>query len=71
MNTGSTVQSFRETNPALFNHLVEHPSLRVVECFLHLKSLEFHTLWKVSTLLNKAGFTEEEISESMRIYMKF
>jgi hypothetical protein len=71
MNTGSTIQSLRETKPNLFNHLVEHPSIRVVECYLHLASLEFHTLWHVAEKLKNAGFTEEEISESMKIYMKF
>lgn len=67
----TTPLSFKESHPELFNHLVEHPSIQVVECFLHLKSLEFHTLWNISAQLSKAGFTEEEISDAMKIYMKF
>lgn len=63
--------SFKESNPALFNHLVEHPSIRVVECFIQLKSLEFHTLWHIAAMLAKCGFTAEEIADAMKIYMKF
>ena len=63
--------SLATDNPDLFNHLTEHPNLRVVECYLRLRDLEFHTLWNVSTRLHASGYSEEEIAEAMKIYMKF
>lgn len=70
MNTGTSVQSFKETNPALFERLVDHPELRVVECYFQLESLQFHTLHYIAEMLQKSGFTADHISQAMKIYME-
>jgi hypothetical protein len=69
MNLGNNIQTLQSTNPALFNRLVEHPEIKVVECFFHLESLQFHTLYYVVEKLLAAGFTKEHISEAVKIYL--
>jgi hypothetical protein len=70
MNAGSNVQNLSETNPALFERLVNHPELRVVEAYFQLESLQFHTLYHIAEVLGKAGFTADQISQAMKIYME-
>lgn len=70
MNTGSSLQTLAESNSALFSRLVEHPDLKVVECYFHLESLQFHTLHYIAELLGKSGFTADHISQAMKIYME-
>lgn len=70
MNTGLSTQALAETNPVLFERLVNHPDLKVVECYFQIESLQFHTLYYISELLLKAGFTADHISQAMKIYME-
>ena len=44
--------------------------LRVVECYFLLRENELHTLYRVSEILSKAGFTAEEIGAACKIYME-
>lgn len=44
--------------------------LRVVQCYFLLRENEFHTLYRVSEILSKAGFTAEEIGAACKIYME-
>jgi uncharacterized protein Smg (DUF494 family) len=69
MNAGSNLQSLESTNPTLFNVLVDHPEIRVVECYFHLETNQFSTMWKVVEKLLGLGFTRQEISEAFKIYM--
>jgi hypothetical protein len=69
MNSGENLQSLQSTNPALFNRLVDHPEIKVVECFFQLESLQFHTLHYIAERLLNAGFTKEHISEAVKIYL--
>jgi hypothetical protein len=69
MNLGNNIQSLQSTNPTLFNRLVEHPEIKVVECYFHLESLQYHTLALISERLLAAGFTKEQISEAVKIYL--
>lgn len=57
------------TNPALYNKLVEHPEIRVVDCYFHIESLQFYTMWFAIEKLRSLEFTREEISEAFKIYM--
>jgi len=70
MNTGLSTQTIAQTNPALFERLVNHPDLKVVECYFHLESLQFHTLYHIAELLGKSGFTADHIGQAMKIYME-
>lgn len=69
MNLGENLPSLQSTNPTLFSHLVEHPEIKVVECYFHLESLQYHTLHHISERLLAAGFTKEHISEAVKIYL--
>ena len=69
MSTGSNLQSLEHSNPQLFKVLVDHPEIRVVDCYFHLEAGQFHTMWLVVEKLLAAGFTREEISEAFKIYM--
>ena len=66
----SQLQALSATNPQLYNTLLEHPEIKVVDCYFHLESLQFHTLWYIVEKLLAAGFTRPEISEAMKIYME-
>ena len=69
MNTGSNLKCLKQTNPALYKTLIDHPEIRVVDCYFHLESLQFHTMWRVIEDLLGLGFTRQEISEAFKIYM--
>ena len=64
-----SLQSLSSTNPPLYKTLLEHPEIRVVDCYFHLESLQFYTLWYIVEKLLAQGFTRHEISEAMKIYM--
>jgi len=66
----SQLQSLSSTNPPLYKTLLEHPEIRVVDCYFQLESLQFHTLWYIVERLLAAGFTRHEISAAMKIYME-
>lgn len=70
MNTGISIQSLAETNPTLYNCLVEHPEILVVDCYFQLESMQFHTLHWISEKLLSAGYTTDQISQAMKIYME-
>jgi hypothetical protein len=65
----SQLQSLEKSNPALFKVLLDHPEIRVVDCYFHLESNQFSTMWRVIEKLLAAGFTREELSEAFKIYM--
>jgi hypothetical protein len=69
MNLGKNLSSLQSTNPALFNRLVDHPEIAVVDCFFQLESLQFHTLHYIVEQLIAAGFSKECISEATKIYL--
>ena len=70
MNTGTSIQSIAETNPALYNRLVDHPEIMVVGCYFQLESMQFHTLHWISEKLLAAGYSADQISQAMKIYME-
>jgi hypothetical protein len=70
MNHGENLSSLQSTNPTLFNLLVEHPEIKVVECYFYLESLQFHTLHYIAEKLLAAGFTPTDISAAMKIYFE-
>lgn len=70
MNTGTSIQSIAETNPALYSRLVDHPEIMVVDCYFQLESMQFHTLHWISEKLLAAGYTADHISQAMKIYME-
>jgi len=63
-------QSIAETNPKLYATLVEHPEIMVVDCYFQIESLQFHTLYYIAETLGKAGYTADQISQAMKIYME-
>lgn len=69
MNTGSNLEYLKQTNPALYKTLIDHPEIRVVDCYFHLEANQFHTMWHVVEKLLTSGFTRQEISEAFKIYM--
>lgn len=60
--------AFKERQPDLFQTLLDHPSLRIVECTCLLKELEHHTLHYIHDALIDRGFKSEEIIESVKLY---
>ena len=70
MNTGTSIQSIAETNPALYNRLVDHPEIMVVACYFQLESMQFHTLHCISERLLAAGYSADQISQAIKIYME-
>lgn len=69
MNLGENLSSLQSTNPTLFNRLVDHPEITVVDCYFHLESLQFHTLHYIVERLLAAGFTKSCISKATKIYL--
>ena len=63
------IQSIKETNPKLFNRLVDHPNIMVVDCYCQLESLQFHTMYYVFERLLGAGYSKETIKAALAIYM--
>lgn len=66
----SQLQSLQSANPQLYSTLLNHPEIKVVDCYFQLESLQFHTLWRIVEKLLAQGFTRPEISEAMKIYME-
>lgn len=69
MSLGENLSSLQSTHPTLFNRLVEHPEIAVVDCYFQLESLQFHTLHYIVEQLIAAGFSKECISEATKIYL--
>lgn len=55
---------------AIMERLIEHPEIRVVDCYFILESLQFHTLPYIAEHLIKAKFTAHKIAEAMKLYME-
>jgi hypothetical protein len=66
----SELHSISETNPALFNRIVNHPEIQVVAAYFILESMQFHTLYRVSQEMIRLGYTKEQITEAYKLYME-